>query len=316
MRWERTKDGLKVWAPAKLNLYLEIGPKRPDGFHEIDSIFQAIALYDELEFEKTSDGQLSLEEAGIAAAEKNLVFRAARQLKELLLERRLVPPGTLLGARVRLKKRIPEGAGLGGGSSDAAATLLALSSLWGVRLSAGDLLSVSLSLGSDVPFFLVGGTARCRGRGEKVESWAGPFAGKAFHYVLVYPRVKVSTQWAYNLLDGSRRPEFALTGPSPLDSMPAETIRDQLSCGQLFFNRFEETLYPALPDLEKLHANMRREPFLRVLLTGSGSTLYGLCRDEEEASEIASRLRARVAGEVFSVQSERHQDDLPGQPSL
>src|SRR5437867_6389888 len=189
MRWERMENGLKVWAPAKLNLHLEVGPKRSDGFHEIDSIFQAITLYDELELENTPDGRIWLEEEGIAEAEKNLVFRAAKLLQDLLLEQRIFTPQRRLGARVRLRKRIPEGAGLGGGSSDAAATLLGLASLWEAPVHRNQLFDLALSLGSDVPFFLVGGPARCRGRGVKVDSWVKAFGKKTFHYVLACPRV-------------------------------------------------------------------------------------------------------------------------------
>src|SRR5262245_17817690 len=134
MRWESTNNALKVWAPAKINLYLEIGPPRADGFHEIDSVFQSVTLYDELELEKTSDGRLSLEEDGIAEGEKNLVLRAARRLQRWLEEHGSLGALGSPGAHIRLRKKIPEGAGLGGGSSDAAAALLALPRLWGAHV--------------------------------------------------------------------------------------------------------------------------------------------------------------------------------------
>ena len=115
MRWELMADGLRVHTPAKLNLYLEIGGRRAGGYHDIDSIFQAISLHDVLEFWPTKDGSVTLEAVGMEAAEDNLVHRAARMVKECLL-----PEGSPHGVRIRLTKRIPEGAGLGGGSSDAA----------------------------------------------------------------------------------------------------------------------------------------------------------------------------------------------------
>ncbi len=300
MRFEPIPEGLRVLAPAKLNLYLEVGPLRPDGYHDIDSIFQAITLHDELELRHAPAGELRLEEEGIAEAEKNLVMRAARKLLSSgLVEGR--PPG----ACIRLKKRIPEGAGLGGGSSDAAATLVGLSRLWGLSVRVPALASIALELGSDVPFFLLGGTARCRGRGERIESWSGAFrAAPPLHYVIAYPRVKVSTRLVYDALDALRGPVFALTAPSPLDSIPPESARYQLGRGNLFYNRFESVVYSAFPEVRSLHASLTQEPFLKVLMTGTGSTVYGVTRTGEEASRLARKLEARLDADVFAVESE------------
>jgi 4-diphosphocytidyl-2-C-methyl-D-erythritol kinase len=302
VRLEPIPDGLRAFAPAKLNLYLEIGPRRSDGYHDIDSIFQAITLYDELEAHRAADGTLILEEEGIAEAEKNLVMKAARKL----LASGLVPLGRVPGARLRLRKRIPEGAGLGGGSSDAAAALVALASLWELDAPASELARIAVELGSDVPFFLHGGTARCRGRGERVESWSDAFdAAEPFHFVLAYPRVKVSTRIAYDALDASRELSFTLTASSPLDSMPPATARNHLGCGKLFYNRFESVVYSAFPEVRSLHASMSRQPFLKVLLSGSGSTVYGVCRTREEARAAAKCLESRVPAELFVAESAR-----------
>jgi len=302
MRIESTPNGgIRVLAPAKLNLYLEVGPRRSDGFHEIDSLFHAVTLFDELEFDPLPAGEIRLEEDGIAAGEKNIVLKAAH-----LLRRSIGPRAEKeIGVRIRLRKGIPEGAGLGGGSSDAAATLVGLSSLWGWR-SGYELFRLAAELGSDVPFFLVGGTARCRGRGEIVSSWASAFdGGRPLHFVLVYPRLKVPTKVAYEMLDASRGHAFALTAPSPLDSMPPASIRARLESGGLFFNRFEDVVYSSFPALGDLHACLSKEPFVKVLLSGSGSTIYGVCRDGEEARRLAQRLSATLAAEVFAVSSER-----------
>jgi len=300
MKIESTADGLRVLAPAKLNLYLEVGPRRDDGFHDIDSLFQSVTLFDELEFHYLPGGELLLEEDGISERENNIVLRAASLLRELKFPARRQLPG----ARILLKKRIPEGAGLGGGSSDAAATLVALSSLWGLGRS--DLHALALRLGSDVPFFLVGGTARCQGRGERVSTWRDAFDPlDPFHFVLVYPRIKVSTKVAYEKLDASRGPSFALTAPSPLDSIPAPAVRTGLCRGELFYNSFETVLYSTIPELRHIYASLCEEPFLKVLMSGSGSTIFGVCRSAEEARELGRKLDAELDADVFTVASER-----------
>jgi 4-diphosphocytidyl-2-C-methyl-D-erythritol kinase len=183
-----------------------------------------------------------------------------------------------------------------------------LSVLWGIPAEGDKLQTLALSLGSDVPFFLVGGTARCRGRGEQVESWAPWFdAHDPFHYVLVYPRLSVSTKLAYDALDAVRGPNFTLTAPSPLDSMHPESVRIQLACGKVFYNRFESVVYKVFPELQSLQDLLAGEPLLKVLLSGSGSTVYGVCRSAEEAEKIAIKLRGQLPAEVFTARSEpRH----------
>lgn len=299
MLWEESGSTIRVRAPAKLNLYLEVGARRPDGFHEIDSVLHEVTLYDEIEIEATLDGAIRLEEEGIAEAEKNLVYRAARKLKESGLAR----DGSRAGARIRLRKGIPEGAGLGGGSSDAAATLAALARLWSIDLP-DELSRLAAELGSDVPFFLTGGTCRCRGRGEEITSWNEAFSDASpLHFVLVYPRIKVATKMAYDALAASRGGDFALTPSSPLDSMPATVARTRFGSGQLFFNRFESVVYPAFPELKVVHARLSEEPFLKVLMSGSGSTVYGVSRDAGAAEGLARKLRVDLAADVYAVRT-------------
>jgi 4-diphosphocytidyl-2-C-methyl-D-erythritol kinase len=304
MRLEPIQKGIRVLTPAKLNLYLEVGPKRPDGFHDIDSLFQAVSLFDELEFLEAPGNEVSLEEEGISLGPGNLVLTAARRLQESCFPSSAARPG----ARIRLRKTIPQGAGLGGGSSDAAATLVGLSVLWGIPPEGSRLQEIALSLGSDVPFFLVGGTARCRGRGEQVESWAEWFdPHEPFHYVLAYPKLNVSTKLVYDTLDAVRGPNFTLTHPSPLDSMPPESVRTQLGCGRIFYNRFESVAYTVFPELQSLHDRLSEEPFRKVLMSGSGSTVYGVCGSAEEAERIACKLKGHLPAEVFTACSEpRH----------
>ncbi len=312
MHFEEIKDGIRVFSPAKLNLYLEVGPLLPNRFHEIDSIFQSITLYDVIETRHAPDGVLELEGDLLGDPVDNLVHKAAMKL----LASEWIPERRRPGARIRLEKRIPVGAGLGGGSGDAASALRALSWLWSLGLKREDLMSIAASLGSDVPFFLVGGTARCRGRGEVIDDWNDVFDGRpALHFVLVYPDVHVSTPKAYQLLDASRGTDAcpALTLPSPLDSMPPASVRDALGCGNLFFNRFESVIFPELPKLRQVHALMSQEPFLKVLMSGSGSTIYGVSASASDAERTAIRLGERLRGEarVFVARSERPFLDSP-----
>ena len=296
MRWEEFEDGVRVLAPAKINLYLEVGPCRDDGFHDIDSLFQAVTLFDELEV--APDESLSFEAEGMSAAEDNLVYRAAA-----LLQRE---SGTSRGASMRLRKRIPQGAGLGGGSSDAAAALVALRWLWELDASDEELARLAATLGSDVPFFLVGGTARCQGRGERVEpmeTLAGTVEDLA--WVLVYPRTEISTALVYKALDDSRDPDFTLTVGELLDSLPDRSMRDKLRSGELYFNRLEGVVFSEFPELERLRDRMADESFVTVMLSGSGSTLLGACRSAEEADRAAHRLSAELDADIFSVRAER-----------
>ncbi|MCZ6794990.1 MAG: 4-(cytidine 5'-diphospho)-2-C-methyl-D-erythritol kinase [Planctomycetota bacterium] len=302
MEFDELPDGLRVRTPAKINLYLEVGDVRGDGFHEIDSLLQTVSLHDVLEFRETDDGEISLEEKGIADREENLVHRAA----VLLRESGLLPAASRRGVRIVLEKRIPQGAGLGGGSSDAAATLVALARLWDVRASVEQLSEIAARLGSDVPFFLRGGTARLRGRGEHVTPWHEVFDHESFHYVVAHPGVHVPTGKVYESLDRRRQGGFTLTVSSPLDSMTSADIVSRFARGEVFYNRLEDVTCSLYPELGDVSSRMKEEPFTAVSMTGSGAAFFGLCRDAEEADRLARRLVAGWPPEtaVYAVQSE------------
>ncbi len=186
-----------IRCPAKLNLFLEVLGKRADGFHDLDTVMQAIGLCDELRITPGEEGEglsLACSDASLPTDSRNLVLRAALALRERT--------GCRRGARLSLTKRIPMQAGLGGGSSDAAGALVGLNAAWGLGLSREELRQVAATVGSDVAFFLYGGTARCTGRGEVVEPVPAP---AVFHYVLVCPNVGVSTADAYGRLGALTR---------------------------------------------------------------------------------------------------------------
>ena len=191
-----------VPAPAKLNLFLHITGRRPDGYHLLQSVFMLIDWCDTLHFELRADGQISREDlhatqAGEALPAEDLAVRAAKALQ--------AATGTPLGVHIGLQKRIPSQAGMGGGSSDAASCLLALQRLWGVRLPAGQLGALALGLGADVPFFLSGGNAWVEGIGEKIM----PVALPAARFVVVQPGVGVSTPGIFSAPDLKRDTETA-----------------------------------------------------------------------------------------------------------
>ncbi len=181
---------LRVSAPAKINLHLEILGLRNDGFHELAMVMQSIDLADELDFQKTNDGLISLscDDSSLSTEKENLVIKAAELLRKISEQK--------VGASIHLRKRIPIGAGLAGGSADGAAALLGLNYLWGLQLTVSQLEKLSAELGSDVPFCLEGGTQLCFGRGECLEKLN---SGDTSIAVLLVkdPRVSVSTPWAY-----------------------------------------------------------------------------------------------------------------------
>jgi len=194
---------IRLRAPAKLNLYLRVLGPRPDGYHEIETIFERIDLADELTFESADALSLTSSDSSLSCGEDNLIMKAARLLQQ--------DSGQHHGARIHVKKQIPIAAGLGGGSSDAATTLLGLNELWGLRCSRERLVELAAQLGSDAPFFLSqAALAIGRGRGEWCEpiSYALPLA-----HVLVVPDARVSTKESYEALRQRRRegqsPSFA-----------------------------------------------------------------------------------------------------------
>ncbi len=306
LEWLEPDRRLRVHAPAKINLILEVLGERRDGYHEIDSLFLAVSLCDTLEIERVDGGSVELDvvpafaggPGGLEAppVEGNLVLAAVEALRRRADAAGRSPAG---GLRLRLEKRIPLGAGLGGGSSDAAATLVALDGLWGLGLPLDELEGAAAELGSDVAFFLHGGLARCRGRGEIVEpvrvgGGGADAAIEGFHAVLVSPAVAVPTPSVYKKLRELRGVGRGLTTQTPFTTMPPESLLERLREGHLLANRLQEVAFLLFPDLRRLKEFLEAEPFLAVQLTGSGSTLFGLCRSASHAERIAGSLRTRL----------------------
>ena len=262
MELNHSGKGLVVRTPAKLNLFLDVGKLREDGYHPIDSIFQAVSFYDELEFIPIPGEGIELVEEGIAAGKKNIVYQAA----EGLLQE--VGGAFPSGVRITLRKSIPCGAGLGGGSSDAAATLIGLRKLFGLQVDPQRLLELGAQLGSDVPFFFSGGTARCRGRGEIVTPLDDVFepAG-TFHYVLVCPAIEVPTRDVYEAFDRLQSNKYmTLTTDAGVDSILRSSIVEVLANDELLFNRLETVACGLFAELAEVQGLLAAEGFRGFLM--------------------------------------------------
>ena len=267
-------------APAKINLHLRVYGRRDDGFHGIRSIFQAISLADEIivgSLKKTN----SIEICGEfdCPVEKTTFYKAVLAWR--------AATGDEGGVEIRVGKRIPAGAGLGGGSSDAAATLRALEKLSGLSLGPRKLASIGAAVGSDVPFFLLGAAALVSGRGEIVE----PFAAREdFALLLCSPGFPSSTPEAYALLDRERPDDSGEADPEP-SSLLASYRADPLTWP--FANSFEAPLMRVYPALEEVAGLLRSAGASFVRMSGSGSTVYGVFCGREEASRASVLLSGR-----------------------
>ena len=283
---------VRVLAPAKINLHLEVLGLRADGFHELAMVMQSIDLADELLCDNTADGQIHLrcDVEGLSTGGDNLITRAA----ELLRSR---SGFNELGASIQLKKKIPIGAGLAGGSSDGAAALVALNILWGLGHSPADLEVMAAELGSDMPFCIRGGTQLCFGRGEQLEPCPPP--DQAMGIVLVKdPRVSVSTPWAY----GECR---SLRGSSYLEGEAAFAERRQVLREADWLNPLRADTPPPLQnDLQTVVAPQTASVRtalallealpgqLRVAMSGSGPSCFALFADREQADRALEAHRS------------------------
>ena len=273
-----------VRAPAKLNLFFEVLAKRNDGFHEIETLMVPVSLYDTLVAKgESGDGKIRL---GF-----NLQYDWAAPRAVELLRRR---SGIESGAALQLIKQIPAAAGLGGGSSDAAAALLAANVVWKLGWSREALASLAVELGSDVPFFLGLGAAVCRGRGERVEPVTGI---GSLHFVVVRPPAGLSTAEVYAHCRVAE-------DPRPLAPL-VEALRagDMRRIGRLIHNRLQRAAESLSPWIGRLQWEFARLDCLTSQMSGSGSSYFGICRHARHARRVARCLQARGVGQVFAVSS-------------
>jgi 4-diphosphocytidyl-2-C-methyl-D-erythritol kinase len=247
-------------------------------------VLQSIALWDELEVEVVPEGLgLEVEGGGLPPAETNLVLVAARELARRSRD--------LPGARFRLRKGIPVSAGLGGGSADGAAALIALDRLWGLHLPAVNLHTMAAEVGSDVPFCIGGGTGVATGRGDKVREV--PSRGATW-WVVGIDHDRLATQDVYDHFD-----ELGLATPLedrwPTDLLDALTAADAERLAGVLYNDLEPAAFDLLPALAKSKQRLLEAGALGAVMSGSGPTMLGLCRDEDHASQVARAVRSSFA---------------------
>lgn len=288
---------LVVNAPAKINLHLEVLGLRADGFHELAMVMQSIDLADQLRISPSADGliQLSCDRGDLATDNGNLIVRAA----ELLRSRVALPE---LGARIKLSKRIPIGAGLAGGSSDGAAALIGLNQVWGLGLAEPLLAELAAELGSDMPFCLGGGSQLCFGRGERLERLA-PMAEEPLGVLLIkHPQVSVSTPWAYGrcraLLGHTYLGDeqaFAERRQALRQSPLVQALQGRGSWPPVR-NDLQTVVQPEVPVVaEGMAVLAQAQQALAVAMSGSGPSLFALFTNRDLAAQARQALAEPLA---------------------
>jgi 4-diphosphocytidyl-2-C-methyl-D-erythritol kinase len=258
---------LTIRAYAKINIGLRILNKRTDGYHNLETVFTRINLFDGIIFEESNDIVLKTNIRGLPSGKNNFCTQAATMLKEQC--------GVAKGVRIFLNKLIPLGSGLGGGSSDAAAVLSYLPKFWGIEVTKEKLNSIAINIGSDVPYFLEQGAAYATGRGEKLEYFKLDIP---YWILLIYPNVSVSTAWAYqNLKMKSNKNDRSLK----------DLIQDYIhlpnKLDEYIKNDFETLVFEKYPQVKKLKLSLFESGADFVQMSGSGSSVYAFYKDEHAA---------------------------------
>ena len=276
---------LEKQSPCKVNLLLNILGKRPDGFHELETVMQPVNFYDALIFDLGGTGiQLSCSEIGLPTNSKNLVHRAAAAF--------LSAAQISTGVKIHLEKKIPLAAGLGGGSGNAATTLLALNELFGWPLAAEQLIELAATLGSDVPFFLQNRPALATGRGERIEPLE-PFPalrGRAF--LLIHPGFGISTPWAYQNL--ARFPEALNGRPGRAKALISKLKgNDWSGVAAGFYNSLEAPALDKFPVLALYQEFLRENGALAALMSGSGSTTFAIVENVAAGESLVEKFKSQ-----------------------
>ena len=265
---------LVLRTPAKINLCLNVLGKRPDGYHEVEMLMQAVGLYDEISVRIAASGvTVRCNDAAVPGGDGNIGCRAARELLDL--------SGRREGVAIDITKRIPVAAGLGGGSSDAAAVLVACNRLFGLGLGRDRLAEIGTRLGMDVPFFLYGPTALARGRGEVLTALPAP---AAFWVLLVNPGFETSTAWAYKNLN------FGLTKKGDCNTIAGLNVRQ---IAESLHNDLEMVTASAHPVIGEMERSLLDSGALGACMSGSGPTVFGIYPTEEACRAAAQALHTK-----------------------
>lgn len=278
---------LTIPAFAKVNLRLRVFDKRDDGYHELDTVFQTVSLHDTIEFSLSRQPHivLSSNDRSLPVDESNLVVKAAKALQDRF--------GANRGARIRLQKRIPTQAGLGGGSADAAVALLGLAQLWEANCSKDELVTIALQLGADVPFFFYGGTARATGIGEQIET-LNDIEQKFL--LILKPNANISTADAYRALD--ERSLTSLNSKTILSSSETKADSDKIDLANLK-NDFEAVVFDLEPEIRKAKNALLKAGADAALLAGSGSAVFGIFGSEDAQRRAIQAIELETGWRVF-----------------
>ncbi len=264
---------IKIKSFAKINLGLRIVSKRNDGFHNIETVFQQIDLCDDIRIRLTRKPEVTIQGVAncIPQDKKNICFQSVKYLQEV--------SGIRSGVDILIDKRIPVGAGLGGGSSNAAAVLKGLIQLWELNLTEEELFSIARQIGADVPFFLKGGSALATGIGDELTSLELP---ADYYCLLVYPNIEISSRWAYKNFN------FSLTKRKKSIKLPHifSNVLDIAKFRGVVRNDFEEVVFQKFPELGTIKKIFYRNEAHFACMSGSGSTIFGLFKSEKKAREI------------------------------
>ena len=258
---------------AKINLGLQVLNKREDGYHNLYSLFVEIDLADELSFREASELKLDIEGADLPLDENNLITKAYRLIRSKVED-------VQAEYSIHLKKKIPIGGGLGGGSSNAATVLTALNQLWELNLTKDELENMSKCLGADVPFFIRGGIQLIEGIGDLL-SPIDPAPMKNLQFILVVPPIHISTPWAYRALNKTLQPDKSRPKFAPL-SRPMNW--------ELFDNDFEQIIYATYPEIREIKVSLQKVGALYAGLSGSGSTVFGVFDNLQKAKSILEQF--------------------------
>ena len=283
-----------VRVPAKVNVALSVGPRRPDGFHDLATVFHAVSLYDEVVARSAEDFSVTAEGVGseqVPRDDSNLAMQAARTLAAY--------SGVTSGAGLHIRKEIPVAAGMAGGSADAAGALVACDALWGTGLGRPELAILAARVGSDVPFALMGGTALGTGRGERLTP---AMVGGVFHWVLAMSDQGLAAPAVYAKLDELRSNRTILAPGVAPDVLAALRAADAQALGRLLENDLQEAACALAPELTAILEAGRGLGALGAIVSGSGPTCAFLVRDVEHGIDLAIGLSsARLAADVRRV---------------
>ncbi len=279
---------------AKINWFLRVLGKRPDGFHELCTVFQTVSLHDNLTFSNHNEIVLTCEDKKIPTDEKNLIIKAALELKQKF--------NIKMGAKVHLEKNIPAPGGLGGGSSNAAAAFLGLIKLWKIEIDFAELLEIGKKLGSDVPFFFFGGTALGTGRGTEILPLDDLTEN---HLLIITPNVNVSTAEAFARLSAPHLTNKSSKSILQICCDEAKTLDLRHS---LLINDFETSVFKIEPEIERVKEKLLELKAKHTLLSGSGASVFAIFESRSQLQSAFDELKTEQTWRKFTVRTISRQE--------